>query len=142
MDVFFIKWFFRSAFLNLFCVSCGSDSVARLFVAQSEMKKPKSKSEPKVKPEAMAGKVAFQDLSRQELEVFRVIPESGGKLLVSKNQSYGQVDGFWWRGSKPGEWNSKFRIPASPGSARPRLLRNLTELLIAASCMFFIEAIS
>jgi hypothetical protein len=118
------------------------------------MKKPKSKSEPKVKPEAkaelkpsgpkkkaMAGKVTFQDLSRQELEVFRVIPESGEKLIVSKNQSYGQVDGFWWRGRNPGEWNSKFRIPASPGSARPRLLRNLTELLIAASCMFCIEVI-
>jgi hypothetical protein len=109
------------------------------------MKKPKSKSEPKVKPEAkaelkpsgpkkkaMAGKVTFQDLSRQELEVFRVIPESGEKLIVSKNQSYGQVDGFWWGGGE---------TPASPGSARPRLLRNLTELLIAASCMFCIEVI-
>ncbi len=58
----------------------------------------------------MVGKVTFRGLTRDELGAFRVIPESGRTLIVPKNQTYDQVDGFWWRGSVPGEW---FKIPDS-----------------------------
>lgn len=118
-----------SALLGLFLVSCGSDPVARPFVVETEKKskaKPKAKpkvkeeakpgvqtkAEPKVKPKkkALAGKVTFHNLTREELDAFRVIPESGEKLIVPNNRTYDQVDGFWWRGASVGEW---FKIPDS-----------------------------
>lgn len=119
-----MKWI---CLIALFCVSCGSNPVARPFAAQPVKKKepakakaaPEERAEQKQKAEtdraepkkkALAGKVTFQNLSQEELAAFRVIPETGTKLIAPKNTTYNQVDGFWWRGSKPNEW---FKIPDS-----------------------------
>jgi len=109
--------------LAFFAVGCGSGPVAQPFVAKanqkdeakvvvkSEVKKRKENIQPnQSKKKLLAGKVTFAKLSEKELSDFRVIPETGKTLLTPKNQSYEQVDGFWWKGMKGGEW---FKIPGS-----------------------------
>jgi len=109
------------AILSLGVVSCGSDPVARPFAAQPVKKKAKVRKEPKKElqkeiekapPEPnkkeSAGKVTFSNLSGDQLAALRVIPETGQALFQPKNQTYDQVDGFWWQGGKPDEW---FKIP-------------------------------
>jgi len=118
------------AIFGALVMGCGSDEVARPFVAQpvkkevkaKKAKEPKKKVEPAVgakvetkvekgaarKEKAFAGKVTFANLSEKELANFRVIPEKGGALIKPGNRSYEQVDGFWWSKGKKGEW---FKIP-------------------------------
>jgi hypothetical protein len=66
---------------------------------------PPPPSNPKHK--ASAGRVTFSGLSEAELESIRVIPEQGKQLFRPANRTYGQVDGFWWKGER----NAWFKIP-------------------------------
>lgn len=126
-----MRWICLSALYCVLLTSCGSDPVARPFAVETEKKpqvgpKPKTKAkvkkeakskvEPKADPgkkskrKALAGKVTFHNLTRRELDAFRVIPETGRELIVPNNQTYDQVDGFWWREAGAREW---FKIPDS-----------------------------
>jgi len=100
--------------LGSFLVSCGSDPVARPFVAHPASKKPVSPkpaaipAAPKDHPrKAYAGKVTFNGLASGPLFHIRIIPENGSTLEIPGMRSYDQVDGFWFRGSSD-EW---FKIP-------------------------------
>lgn len=105
-----MKQLFFATVLGMMLSSCGSDPVARPFLAQPLDSKPtpvavKPSDPPK---KAFAGKVTFAGLSNQELSRFRIIPENGTTLTIPDTRSYDQVDGFWWQGSGKGEW---FKIP-------------------------------
>lgn len=59
------------------------------------------------KEKLLTGKVTFSGFTAAGLEDFRVIPESGKRVKVPKNERDPAVDGFWWRGDRT-RW---FKIP-------------------------------
>lgn len=105
-----MKWV--SAFALAF-VSCASDPEPNDgWVDASLVTKPEERTltqfeVQKKSHKALTGKVTFSGLSAEVLEHFRVIPESGTKTFIPKNQRYDAVDGFWWSGDDQ-RW---FKIP-------------------------------
>lgn len=87
-------------------LACGSHPMARPFVAQPVAQPPK-KSPKRPSPKDSAGRVTFSGLTPRQLADLWVIPEETGKGFTPRNESYDQVDGFWWRG-EPKAW---FKIP-------------------------------
>lgn len=85
----------------LVLVGCSSEPFSQCSVAQVV----------RVQDEKVfSGKLTFQGLCEEELAKFRVIPETGKDLIQPTNKTYLQVDGFWWKGRRTGEW---FKIPGS-----------------------------
>lgn len=65
--------------------------------------------EVKAKPSLTGGgTVEFRGFSSAALQDFRIIPEEGTELYTPQNQTYGAVDGFWWKQQR-GLW---FKIPS------------------------------
>ena len=107
-DGFVMRWL---TFLGAFCwVGCSSRPMDREFLPDIPVRK--ARVELPIEPEqperkAFAGKVTFRGLEAAQLASIRVIPETGKSLFQPNNQTYDQVDGFWWSGEKEA-W---FKIP-------------------------------